>query len=99
MGAHGTSRTQREVPKGRKELGHSLPLSPLSGPPVVRATESMGSRPWLHRFFPSGLGAYAEMLRSGPEWLRILAAHSKTWLESQQVPSKPAAENRDADST
>lgn len=34
-----------------------FPLSPLRGSPVVRATESMGTRPWLHRFGPSGLGA------------------------------------------
>ena len=43
-------------PEGTK--GNRAFASPFRsfGAPLVRATQSMGSRPWLHRFVPSGLG-------------------------------------------
>jgi len=62
-------------------------------PEGTKGTCAFGPSPLfvLPNRWASGLGAYALMLRSGPEWLRILAAHSRTWLESQRISSKPAA--------
>ena len=48
-----------EGTKGNRTFSSPFASSTLRGSPVVRATESMSSRPWLHRFVPSGLGAYA----------------------------------------
>ena len=51
------TRTNSEVPKGRKVSQRLWHLSPLRGFQTRNATSTMGLRPWLQPFVPSGLHA------------------------------------------